>query len=120
MYMESGLVTERHIVHMTKQRTSGLLKSIGICIPTMSIDIDKKVLLGIFDQVHIGKVKDIRIHVNKKFNSSSAFVWFEKLNFNTTDMVDEIIRTLQENKPVCIMYSFPNFIQCYKLKERKE
>ena len=103
-----------------KQHTSGFLKSIGICIPTMSIDINKQVLLDILDQVHIGKVKDIHIHVNKKFNSSSAFVWFENLNFNSTDKVDEIIRTLHENKPVCIMYSFPNFIQCYKLKERKK
>ena len=100
------------------KQSSQLSKTIGICIPTMSINIDKDILLRILDPVRIGKIKDIHVHANKKYNSSSAFIRFENLNSNET--VDEIIKTLQENKQVCLMYSFPEFIQCYKMKERKQ
>lgn len=97
---------------MTSQQT------MGICIPTLLIDISKDELYKIVNKYNLGEIEKIYIQKNKHHSgANTGFVWFSKWHTNITSK--KMLNTLKEGKGIQLLYDFPNFIQCYQIKNDK-
>ena len=115
----------KNIMKEVQSPTYDFDKTIGICIPTLPSYISKRELTKIIHDLDFGKVKNVHIHeksVPKGIETScsskvySAFIWF--CYWNNTKKVSHILNTLNKGNSIQIVHSFPEFLQCFKLKER--
>lgn len=97
-----------------------MMMTTSICIPRVDAVYTPIEIKNIIETLRIGVVKTVDMIYNKKSQTKTAFVHFDTWCMNERSQNIKKYIEEKDDHYVKIMYSFPWYWKCYRMKSKKK